>query len=945
MTRQRALVLMVLCLLVAGALRFPNLTEVPPGPHYDEAANGILAADIGVRGELPVFIASYTGKEVLFFYIVGALMRVLGESLFTLRLASALLGLLTVASTYWLGRELLADRRVALLAAALLAFSFWHLLFSRLGFRAISQPLLQALAVAALFRGLKRQAWLWLGVAGIFLGLTAYTYLAARVFPLPLALALLPLLSGQRWRERFAQMALFLGTALLVLAPLLFYFYRHPAAFWVRIGQVAPDAATPTLWESFLRSLGMFFLVGDPYWRFNVPGQPLFNWFWGGLLVVGWLVALWRWRDWWYDWQKAAVLLLLLIPFFMILPTALAIGEIVPSNLRAIGLIPFVFYLPALGLVTLLETLADRFRGQDEQGAIFLRALSLLERYDVNYTFVILFVLLLGSAFTARQYFETWAESSELFYESDADLALVADFLDSVAATEHIYISARHYRHPTVAFLSDHYDQVKWLLNSKALALPVSGDALYVYPRSSPRPPWATPYLREAERMSGPAGPDGQPAFTAYLMAAPVATVQDTIPQNLDANFENIVRLNGYRLEEAESGTSIPLFLSWQVAGEPAAAIRPFVHLEDSWGNRWSLATADAYPAEQWVGGEKIIQRVEVLVPAGTPPGNYRLQVGLFDPVTGERLDLLDEEGRYGGDSIFIEDVLILPGSPPEVLPEAPEGSVETVRPGLRLLGYAQGNEPVATGATLPLALWWYAEEPQPALSVRLVLTRADNTGVILLNTQPVHETYPFQRWTAPQFVIDEINPRIPVDLEAGTYRLELRLFAEGRESIFATGLDPVAIVATERSFTLPALRYPLSAAFSGEIALAGYDLEQISATEYRLTLAWQALHAPTEDYTVFVHLLEQDGICCVWQEDRMPQPVAVGDPYPTGRWLQGEVVTDTYTITLPPETPPGSYPVEVGLYQAETGRRLQVTVPGQQVSDVVYLQPLQVER
>lgn len=944
MTRQRALVLTVICLLVAAVLRFPNLTEVPPGPHYDEAANGILAADIGLRGDLSLFIASYTGKEVLFFYVSGALMRVLGESLFALRLTSALLGILTVASTYWLGRELLADRRVAVLGAALLAVSFWHLLFSRLGFRAISQPLLQALAVAALFRGLKRESARWLVAAGVFLGLTAYTYLAARVFPLPLTLALLPLLSGQRRRRRFAQLTLFLGTALLVLAPLLFYFYQHPAAFWVRIGQVAPEAPTSSVWESFLRSLGMFFLAGDPYWRFNVPGQPLFNWFWGGLLVVGWGLSLWRWRGWWYDWQKAAVLLLLLVPFFMILPTALAVGEIVPSNLRAIGLIPFIFYLPALGLVTLLETLADRFRGQDEQGTIFLQALNLLERYDVNYTFVILFILLLGSAFTARQYFEAWGERSDLFYESDADLALAADFLDSAGATEHVYVAARHYRHPTVAFLSDRYEQVKWLLNGKALVLPLSGDALYIYPRSSPRPAWAATYLEEATRETGPAGPDGQPTFTAYLRPDPAVAGQDMVPSNLDANFENIIRLSGYRLEEGESGASIPLFLFWQITGEPASTVRPFVHLEDSWGNRWSLATEDAYPAEQWTVGETIVQQVEVPVPSGTPPGNYRLQVGLFDPASGGRLARLDEEGRYSGNSVIIEDVVVMAGTPPETLPQAPEGRVQTVRPGLSFLGYAQGDEPVATGANLPLALWWSAEEPQPALTVRLVLTRADNTGVILLNTQPVQETYPFQQWPVPQFVIDEVNPRIPVDLEAGTYRLELRLLDEGGESVFATGLEPVTVVATERTFTLPGRRYPLSATFGGEIGLAGYDLEQVSVSEYTLTLVWQARQDPAAHYTVFAHLLEQDGTCCVWQEDRMPQRDASAGPHPTGRWLRGEVITETYTITLPPGTPPGSYPLEVGLYQAETGRRLQVTVPEQPVSDAVYLRPLQVE-
>ena len=42
LTRHHALAFMVLCLLIAAALRFPDLPVVPPGLHYDEAANGIL---------------------------------------------------------------------------------------------------------------------------------------------------------------------------------------------------------------------------------------------------------------------------------------------------------------------------------------------------------------------------------------------------------------------------------------------------------------------------------------------------------------------------------------------------------------------------------------------------------------------------------------------------------------------------------------------------------------------------------------------------------------------------------------------------------------------------------------------------------------------------------------------------------------------------------------
>src|SRR5690606_24694711 len=157
-----ALLFMLFCLMTAATLRLTDLPQVPPGVHYDEAANGVLVSEIAFEGKRPLFITSYTGKEVLFFYLAGGLTRLLGESLFALRLTSALVGVVTVAAVYWLGLELFRDRRVALVAAALLAISFWHLLFSHLGFRAITQPLLQTLTMGALVRGLRLEQRKWL---------------------------------------------------------------------------------------------------------------------------------------------------------------------------------------------------------------------------------------------------------------------------------------------------------------------------------------------------------------------------------------------------------------------------------------------------------------------------------------------------------------------------------------------------------------------------------------------------------------------------------------------------------------------------------------------------------------------------------------------------------------------------------------------------------------
>jgi hypothetical protein len=67
------------------------------------------------------------------------------------------------------------------------------------------------------------------------------------------------------------------------------------------------------------------------------------------------------------------------------------------------------------------------------------------------------------------------------------------------------------------------------------------------------------------------------------------------------------------------------------------------------------------------------------------------------------------------------------------------------------------------------------------------------------------------------------------------------------------------------------------------------------------------------------------------------------GGAYPTTRWRPGEVVVDPYAIILPDDLPPGEYPVEVGLYLAETGQRLPVS-PGSPGQDAVRLSPFALE-
>ncbi len=86
------------------------------------------------------------------------------------------------------------------------------------------------------------------------------------------------------------------------------------------------------------------------------------------------------------------------------------------------------------------------------------------------------------------------------------------------------------------------------------------------------------------------------------------------------------------------------------------------------------------------------------------------------------------------------------------------------------------------------------------------------------------------------------------------------------------------------------------------------------------VTIPWQVRETPDQDWSVFLHLMDEDGVV-VAQRDSYPG----GGAWPTGDWRAGDVVTDTHRLTLPFAA--GSPPCEacrllLGWYDAETGAR-----------------------
>src|SRR5215217_9404 len=86
---------------VAIFFRFFQLNSLPPGFQFDEAFNAIDAQQV-LAGNRPLFLPANAGREVLYTYWQALLIRLFGFDVYTLRLASAILGVLAIPVTYWL---------------------------------------------------------------------------------------------------------------------------------------------------------------------------------------------------------------------------------------------------------------------------------------------------------------------------------------------------------------------------------------------------------------------------------------------------------------------------------------------------------------------------------------------------------------------------------------------------------------------------------------------------------------------------------------------------------------------------------------------------------------------------------------------------------------------------------------------------------------------------
>ncbi len=436
----------------------------------------------------------------------------------------------------------------------------------------------------------------------------------------------------------------------------------------------------------------------------------------------------------------------------------------------------------------------------------------------------------------------------------------------------------------------------------------------------------------------------------------PLALLPDLSSAPGDAVFGDQARLLriGYQARTA-SGGMIPVTLAWRTISEVQPDVLVSLRLATEDGSR--IAQTDQALVSGWLPADSLAPDQVLLsfhrfkLPAGTLPGDYRLELALGD------WPLID-----GRPVLNLGQVTVTPADSSQ--PLDPWGEYKPLRDitfggEIRLVGYDYSVTRAGQGKGFAARFLWQALHP-PAGDYTLQVELVDADGKVWRDWRhvPAEGRAPTSTWAVGQPVRDQVALILPADAPPGEDTLLVQLAwlrpdgeqLSARRWILPAGetisLPGVQVVEkADRLFEPPPLPHVASADFGSRIQLIGYELPTAGLSPgdtLPLTLVWQSLTSDMrESYTVFVHLVGPDGIIH-GQWDKEP---GRRSKQPTTGWVTGEVVVDPIPVPLGHDAPSGTYRVLVGLYLAPDGPRLPLRdETGATTGDVLELTQIEVE-
>lgn len=416
---QKTKLALFLILLLGAILRFYQLDNLP-GEIYGDIVIIFKYVESILAFHWPFYFSLSAGP--LYHYLIAPLFLILGKSYLTIKIASSLVGIITIYAIYLLAREV-GSQKEALLASFIAAVSSWLLVFSRLGNSQIIIPLEVAVTLIFVFKAIRQKSaeYWWLATAVSAAGL--YTY--PQTFVLPVLVVILGLFEWLKQVHHPKEMTktLMISLALLIITvvPFIRIIRADPHNF-LQSGYIAShlwqknqsylDTLTVLL-SNLKKSLLMLHVQGDAVFRSNPSGLPHLDFLSGVFFLVGLFSFLQSKRR--HLFYLIIAYLILLLPSIMVLNQP----QEVPSASRSMGVIPIVYLLVGSGISWFYE--------QVKQGVNLRLAQAML-----------VVILLVITYPNYQRYFVTYAQN--LPNHNTPFAKIIAQEIDKLPSGTQVYI-------------------------------------------------------------------------------------------------------------------------------------------------------------------------------------------------------------------------------------------------------------------------------------------------------------------------------------------------------------------------------------------------------------------------------------------------------------------------------------------------------------------------
>ncbi len=277
-----------------------------------------------------------------------------------------------------------------------------------------------------------------------------------------------------------------------------------------------------------------------------------------------------------------------------------------------------------------------------------------------------------------------------------------------------------------------------------------------------------------------------------------------TRPVNL--RFGNTLTLLGYAPVPSrlvKGGETFRLIVEWQAGSEASDQYGLLVRLVDARGHIWAednrTSIAGLIPIAAWKAGDIYRDQYDLKLPLTIPPGDFRIQVGLWDSRAGRSVEAVNSDGHSLGADPVIGTIAVEKDTsniPASYLPIERPLLVDMQE--VRLIGTTEISQEINAGDVLQVGLYWRPrEKPRGEYSITVQLRDASGKAVAEQTSLPAAGAYPTTKWQAGEILLDWHDVQVPANLAEGVYFLTILMHNAADRTLI--GEASIAKVTVER--------------------------------------------------------------------------------------------------------------------------------------------------